>query len=187
MSDQKTELRRAFLAARRLQDSVTVIANSDALVRHLAAWLASRSFDQVFLYTPHRGEPDITGIAAHLRPGTRCGLPVVEGGGVLRFHQWSPGDPLRPNRYGIGEPERPSPVLAPGAGTVILVPSLALDKSGIRLGYGGGFYDRLLPAAAGATTVGIAFSSFVVDMLPRESHDYPLQWIATESSVYTKR
>jgi 5-formyltetrahydrofolate cyclo-ligase len=94
-----------------------------------------------------------------------------------------PGDPLHPTDYGPREPARRVPV-DPSAVDVVITPGLAFDRRGHRLGYGGGYYDRYLarlhPAAA---RVGIAFSVQLVDELPVESVDQPVDVIVTDQEV----
>ena len=111
----------------------------------------------------------------------------------MAFYEWDAAAPLVPNRFGIPEPD-PAVVrrvdLGPVAGAppaVLLVPAVALDRGGHRMGYGGGYYDRFLSAAAGGrggmTTVGVVFAEFVVARLPAEPHDHPVQFLATETGV----
>ncbi len=108
-------------------------------------------------------------------------LPVVTGDGApLTMRAWRPGEALQAGRWNI-------PVPGPEAGEVepdvLLVPLLAFDSAGYRLGYGGGFYDRTLQRLRGlkpVVTVGIAFAGQEVDKVPRGPYDQPLEWILTE-------
>jgi 5-formyltetrahydrofolate cyclo-ligase len=117
-------------------------------------------------------------------PQLQYALPVIgAAAGEMAFHRWRLGEPLRPNRYKILEPDpQTAPPLVPAAATIILVPCLAADRSGCRLGYGGGYYDRFLKTAA-ATTVGVVFADALVPVLPGESHDVRLAFVATERGV----
>lgn len=89
-----------------------------------------------------------------------------------------PSAPLRVQKWNVREPENPEPV-DPGQLDLILVPALAFDLHGVRLGHGGGHYDRLLPQVRGFR-LGLAFHEQVVDALPREPHDQTVQAILTE-------
>lgn len=85
---------------------------------------------------------------------------------------------LRPNRWGVLEPEPTEPV-APADVDVVLVPSLAVDRSGYRLGYGGGYYDAFLADVA-APRVAPNYAACLVDVLPREAHDVRVDLVVTE-------
>ncbi|MDT7950734.1 MAG: 5-formyltetrahydrofolate cyclo-ligase [Acetobacteraceae bacterium] len=112
--------------------------------------------------------------------GHRTALPVTPAiGQPLSFRCWRPGCPLRPGRFGTFEPEG-----EPLVPTVLLVPLLAFDRSGARLGYGGGFYDRTLARAApGTLAIGCAYALQEVARVATETHDHPLHAIATELGV----
>lgn len=106
---------------------------------------------------------------------------VAAKGAALVFHHWKPGDVLKPGAYGIAEPSPDWPIAHP---KILLVPLLAFDSSGHRLGYGGGFYDRTLgQLGKGVRTIGIAYAGQEVKSLSHEPHDHPLDMIATEEGV----
>jgi 5-formyltetrahydrofolate cyclo-ligase len=113
--------------------------------------------------------------------GCQTCIPVViENNTPLEFRAWAPGEPTVPGRWGIPVPPDGSPVVDPD---VLLVPMLAYDTSGYRLGYGGGFYDRTLEklrALKPVTAIGVAYSAQQVDTVIRGDHDQPLDWILTE-------
>lgn len=111
-------------------------------------------------------------------------LPVVTGKEQpLIFRKWFVDEKLVPGTFGTSEPLASEPEINP---EILLVPMLAFDAQGYRLGYGGGFYDRTiekLEKLGPITTVGIAFSAQHVDTVPRGPHDRPLQWVATERDL----
>jgi 5-formyltetrahydrofolate cyclo-ligase len=115
----------------------------------------------------------------------RLALPRVAGSDVpLIFHQWLPGDELETGAHGIATPHTEMPVLTP---SLLLVPMLAADERGYRLGYGGGYYDRTLSAlrdAGPVIAVGLAYEAQRVKKLPVQRHDQPLDWIITEKGAY---
>lgn len=92
---------------------------------------------------------------------------------------------LEPGAFGTIQP-RALQLVNINTCDLIIVPLLAFDRSRYRLGYGKGFYDRLL-ATSPAATIGVAFAAQEVDRLPREPHDLPLDWIVTEDEVVTIR
>jgi 5-formyltetrahydrofolate cyclo-ligase len=105
---------------------------------------------------------------------------VVSGQGQpLVFRSWKPGDTTSAAVWGIGEPLGSAPVVEPD---VLLVPLLAFDADGYRLGYGGGFYDRTLARLRGMKSVvaiGLAFDEQQVDSVPHTGRDERLDWVLT--------
>jgi 5-formyltetrahydrofolate cyclo-ligase len=114
--------------------------------------------------------------------GHRVCLPVMQGKGLpLLFRTWKPGDPMKATIWGIAEPLPTASLLEPD---VLLVPLLAFDSMGYRLGYGGGFYDRTLAelrARKPVIAIGLAFDEQRVDSLPHVDYDQPLDWVLTPS------
>jgi 5-formyltetrahydrofolate cyclo-ligase len=121
-------------------------------------------------------------VAALTARGSTLVLPVARKGRPLEFRRWRAGEPLRRSAFGVEEPEA-GEALDPEA---LIVPLLAFDRRGFRLGYGGGFYDRTLAAlrARGAVrAVGFAFAAQEVASLPAEPHDARLDLIVTEAET----
>jgi 5,10-methenyltetrahydrofolate synthetase len=165
-----------------------------AAQRHILedpAWAAAGI---VALYVPFGGEVDTTLLQHMARLGgkqlwlPRC-LPDA-GRGVMEFAQCQTPH-LRPGAFGIMEPD---PLLCPAAPDglapdLVLVPAIAFDRAGYRLGYGGGYYDRFLDAAlardawARTRLLGLAPEKLVVPALPRDAWDHPVHGIATERGV----
>jgi 5-formyltetrahydrofolate cyclo-ligase len=112
--------------------------------------------------------------------GHRLCLPVMPGKGLpLSFRAWTPGDATTAAVWGIHEPLLSAPVLDPD---VLLIPLLAFDDRGNRLGYGGGFYDRTiaqLRALKPVVTIGLAFDEQRVVAVPHGDHDEGLEWVLT--------
>lgn len=130
-----------------------------------------------------RDEIDPSALLAWLHSeGFRLALPVMEGKGMpLIMRAWAPGDELQGVQWGIKEPLSDKPAVDPD---VLLVPLLAFDAHGYRLGYGGGFYDRTiarLRKSKPVVTVGIAYDELKVDAVPHESYDQRLDWVLTPS------
>ena len=111
-------------------------------------------------------------------------LPCVEVvGAPLVFREWSPGDDLVEEPFGTCAPAPPP---TPRDPDVLLVPLLAIDRSGYRLGYGGGFYDRTLEALRAIksiSAVGVAYAAQEVPAVPRDEGDQPVDLIVTEREV----
>ena len=116
------------------------------------------------------------------RDGMRLALPVIAGKGKpLLFRAWTPGDLMDKGVWGIAEPKADKPAVEPD---VVLLPLLAFDRQGWRLGYGGGFYDRTLQglrARKQIVAVGLAYDGQEVEAVPRLDYDQRLDWVLTPS------
>jgi 5-formyltetrahydrofolate cyclo-ligase len=114
--------------------------------------------------------------------GHTLALPVMQGkANPLLFRRYTPGDALAATTWGIREPLATATAITPD---LLLVPLLAFDASGQRLGYGGGFYDRTIAEARKAndiTAVGVAFDEQRLDAVPHVDYDEPLDWLLTPS------
>lgn len=134
-------------------------------------------------YFPIRGELDCLPLLTWLtQAGWSPALPVIPDEGPLHFHSWTPGDPLRAGRFRIPEPANGAHVTP----RVLLVPLLAFDARGFRLGYGRGDYDRTLAAlrqTGGVTAIGLAFDEQEVAEVPVAPTDEPLDWMLTPSGA----
>jgi 5-formyltetrahydrofolate cyclo-ligase len=133
-------------------------------------------------FLAYRTEIDVLPLMARLvADGAVTALPVVTGKGQpLVFRRWEPGGPLEEAHFGIHVPPATAGEVEPD---VLLVPMLAFDRQGYRLGYGGGFYDRTLErlrALKPVTAIGVAFAAQEVAEVMRGAHDQPLDFILTE-------
>ncbi len=129
---------------------------------------------------PLPGEIDLRPLlhTLHAR-GFGIGLPeTTPRGKPLIFRRWQPDSVMLPEKFGTFKPD--GPVIEPD---LFLVPLLAFDRSGRRLGYGGGYYDRTLPLYPGRPALGFAYAAQEVANLPSEPHDHPLDAIVTEAGV----
>lgn len=117
--------------------------------------------------------------------GLALALPIVTGKGKpLTFRRWSPGDAMDAGVWDIPQPKADKPVVEPD---ILLVPLLAVDEAGWRLGYGGGFYDRTLRDLRGRKpilAVGLAYEEQVVDAVPHLDYDEPLDWVLTPGGAW---
>jgi 5-formyltetrahydrofolate cyclo-ligase len=118
------------------------------------------------------------------RRGHPIGLPLVVAKQTpLLFRAWKPGDILKPGGFNTEVPAEDKPEVVPD---ILLVPLLAFDREGYRLGYGGGFYDRTLEklrASGPRLAIGVAFAAQEVEAVPRGDHDQPLDMLLTEEEV----
>ena len=131
-------------------------------------------------FWPIQTEVDIRPLLAALYARDHpIGLPVTgRRGEALTFRAWNPDAPLLPGRFGTSHPSGEE--LTPDA---LLIPLLAFDHAGNRLGYGGGFYDRTLALLPRALRIGCAFAAQELDKVPAGPYDQPLHAVATEAGL----
>jgi 5-formyltetrahydrofolate cyclo-ligase len=131
----------------------------------------------VCAYVPVGSEPgSVVMLDTLVAAGCSVLLPLVTGPGPLDWASYQGSDLLAPARFGLLEPLGPRlGVNAVSSATTVLVPALAVDRLGVRLGRGGGHYDRTLPLAdPAAELIAVVRDSELVDWLPREPHDVPM-------------
>ena len=184
--DEKAALRKS--AGRRRKAAAAAAAGdvAAALRRAFEAVPQPTAPTTVSGYWPIGSEIDpLPILEAYDASGHTLGLPVVEAPArPLLFRRWRPGNVLHAAGFGLQEPDASSPAVTP---RLLLVPLLAFDRAGYRLGYGGGFYDRTLAklraADPGCLAVGLAYAAQEVEAVPREATDQPLDWIVTETEA----
>jgi 5-formyltetrahydrofolate cyclo-ligase len=186
----KDALRREILARRDAQAPDAAARASQAVARRVEALPRFAAAREVLAYLPIRGEVD-AGILVKglLAAGRRVLLPRCrpDAPGELDLGCLACLEDAVPGRYGILEP--PAAVCKTPAAfspDVILVPGVAFDVRGTRLGFGGGYYDRLLalPMARAALTVGLAYAFQVLPQLPAAAWDRPVDVLVTERTTY---
>ncbi len=151
---------------------------SAKVAAHLVAFLQARKVRRVLVYRALPGEPDVSALAPHFDLlTTRARFRPAP---HLTLHPWETATEL--SRFGVLQPPADAPRVGLETVDAVLLPALAYDRRGVRLGYGGGFYDRLLPEFTGPT-VGVVWDPLVVEELPCETHDLRVGFLATETGV----
>ena len=185
VSEEKEALRRRLLKARQTIPPRLRQAKSARICHHLSNWETFAASKLTLAYCSFRGEPQLDSLFQ--QPHRVWGLPRCEGQTLIwhrwfRYSQWS----LRTGTYGITEPDSSAPSVEPYQVDLILVPCLACDVNGYRLGYGGGFYDRMLnnPKWADIPTIGIVFEYARLPLVPKEDWDIRLHGVCTESGLF---
>jgi 5-formyltetrahydrofolate cyclo-ligase len=179
----KTEAR-VLAKLRRAEAAASAgLAEAEAVAERVAELLADFPKPTVVAgYWPIGTELDVRHTLSHLDLiGFGCALPVVVAKGEpLTFRTWTPQVLMERSGLGILAPAATVPEVDPD---VLLVPLLAFDRAGYRLGYGAGFYDRTLERlrrSKRVTAIGIGFAGQEVDSVPRDQYDQPLDWLVTE-------
>lgn len=163
--------------------------DTEAATTHFFNALNVQTAHIVSLYWPRGREFDPRGIMERLlNEGIACALPVIEKGKKeLRFAVWKDGDPLAKGPLGILQPvvDEKTKWIDPD---IVVVPLLAFDRSGGRIGYGGGYYDttlRALRARKSIVAVGVGYGQqAVLFKLPQEPHDEKLDWMITPQKAF---
>lgn len=190
ISDQKSRLRHLALERRAsLPDPERLEASRriGGTVAHLfSTEFANHPQAIVAGYWPIRDEIDPRpAMTALEQAGYSLALPVIAGDS-LHFHRYRTGDTLVKGRFNTREPAADSPIVTPA---FVLVPLVAFDGQCQRLGYGAGFYDRMLAGfgAARPLTLGLAYECQCLPELPVDGHDQPLDLVVTESDLRRRR
>ena len=193
---EKSLLRKRYADIRQGLSDADRAAWSKEIYDKLYALPAWQNANILCAYVSIRGELDTTPIIRQaLREGKRVALPCTltdahEGRMIFRILSSDDLGVLQKQRFGIPEPDATCAELSTSdlAQAVMLLPALAFDLDGYRLGYGGGYYDRFLGKARqegyAPATVGLAFSPLVADTLPHDAYDIPAHIIITERSVH---
>lgn len=176
----RRELRRGMATTRAALPKEARAARAERAAERLLAFVAERAIDQVVAYVAARGEldpaPSLARFAAH---GLPIALPRVRDvAGGMTFHLDC--GPRVAGAFGLSEPPADAPPVVLGPGTLVLVPALAVDTRGNRLGQGRGFYDRALAGAPGFHVAFVHDFQLVAELLP-EAHDVPVHAIVTDA------
>lgn len=181
------KLLRRQLQADRLS-LVDRLQRAQHLQQVLRVWLVTRRERTIGAYWPIKGEFDALPALyrwSEADPARRIGLPVIDRETrQMAFHVWYPGCPMEEDAYGIPKPKG-TEVFQP---ELLLVPCVGFGPGGVRLGYGGGFYDRTLASLQPRpATCGLAYAHGFVPWLEAEAHDVPLDAVLTEDGVAFER
>ncbi len=183
--NKKTQLRLSLIKNRQSLSPQEWQEKSQSVCIKLQESAIFHQSQTILAYFSFRQEPDLSSLF-HQNFNKNWGFPrCVEKS--LIWHRWQPSDPLKKGAFGILEPDINLPQIEPKTVDLILVPAVACDRQGYRLGYGGGFYDRLLsqPQWSKIPTIGIVFEQAYLPQLPRETWDKSLRFVCTEHQLIT--
>ncbi|TBR36853.1 MULTISPECIES: 5-formyltetrahydrofolate cyclo-ligase [Dyella] len=187
---QRRELRQQLAERRRALTPAQRIAAAQGLRRSLDQLPEYLTDLRVAGYWATNGELPLNLVIPPLAGrGQQFLLPVIGPGTRLQFAPWQNGEDVQPNRYGIPEPVDPRELLEPFQLDLVLVPLMAFDRRGGRLGYGGGYYDRSFAflndqvRPTEPLLVGIGYAFQELDHIEQADWDVPLDFIATDQEL----
>lgn len=186
MTNKKDEKRLLREHYRALREAIPSAARAEMDARLLAGIEASASYryaGTLLAYAPIGAEIDVLPLICRaLASGRRVALPRTLGHGEMTFHYISSPEELTVGGYGIREPREDAPLYEGAPLSLCLVPGIAFDRSGHRIGYGGGYYDRFLREHEIAT-LGLIYRCGIADSLPAGRYDCAVRALATEEGI----
>ncbi len=187
MSDlqtKKQQLRQYYRTFRQQRTSNEKTACDLAMQERFCQSAIYRQCSVLLAYAATVAEPETEWILSQAwQDGKTVGLPKCLPNRQMVFCQVTSSQQLQKGTYGILEPDAACPILElPETGCVCLVPGLAFDRNGYRLGYGGGYYDRFLQQHPQLIRVGYCPTACFTDSLPREKTDLPVQYLITDQT-----
>ena len=188
MNDNTRELKNALRAEYkqlRAEMSEQTRRDRDSRICSAITALASYRFaNTVLMYAPTENEIDVSAIALHaVGAGKRIAYPVCNTAEhTMEFKLVDHPSQLVKGSYSIPEPPADAPTVSDLADTICLVPGLVFDKNGDRVGYGKGYYDRFLSTYR-QTKLGIVYSDFILERVPRGRFDRHVDILATERGI----
>jgi 5-formyltetrahydrofolate cyclo-ligase len=182
----KAELRKRMRALRKTLPPAACADRSTRIADRVSALEPIARARAVALFWPieDRHEVDLRSLDVRLRArGVRVAYPGIEAeGGAMTFRFVEDTDAMEPRGFGFREPSLREPEARPGELDAIVVPALAVDPRGHRIGYGVGYYDRALPRfAPPATSIAVAFDFQLVAEAPDTPLDVPVAWVVTDA------
>lgn len=185
LASEKRKLRQQMQAKRVQMPHAVAATAANAVARHFADHPILAFAKSFAGYVSMRGEIDVLPVFEIMAKWNKLtALPCIRSDKNLHFREWSLGEPLIKSELGTQEPVATNPSIIPA---LVLVPMLAFDGDGYRLGYGGGYYDRTMQTLRDFATpplfVGVAYAAQEVDRIPTDEHDQPLDGILTELGV----
>lgn len=168
----KSQLRKIFLSIRDNKTPEELNIRSEIIIEQLIKKIDWNKISSVSLYYPIHNEVNVLGIVEFLRSiNIQTLLPVDDG-----FSIWSEDDDLESNKWGAKEPLDKTLIIP----DLVIVPIVCFDRNGYRIGYGSGFYDKILCNMYASRKIGVAYSFQENHNIPYETHDIKLELIVTE-------
>lgn len=177
--ETKADIRKRVLQERNKLSKQEVINKSEVICNQLLNSEEYKTAKVIYIYMDFRNEVITRQIIENaFKNGKKVALPRVEGD-VINFYYIHNLNDLKTGCWGILEPE--TTILAEDDNALIVVPGVAFDERGYRVGYGKGYYDKFLSKHKEFTKIAFAFELQIVDHITYEEHDIAMDWIATEN------
>ncbi len=161
-----------------------VAQSNEALFCHLTQLEELQTAQRVFCYVSVKKEPDTRRLISQLLcMGKTVAVPRCETESIMHAHEITSFDALQPVRFGLLEPPKTAPYLAPEAFDLVLAPCVAVTKEGHRLGHGAGYYDRFL-AKTNCPILCLCYEALLFDTLPCDTFDLRMDLVQTEETLY---
>ncbi|GIW48315.1 MAG: 5-formyltetrahydrofolate cyclo-ligase [Deltaproteobacteria bacterium] len=181
--NEKERLRRIFILKRLELEQERVVRYSQVITELLTRLRIFKEAKRIALYHPIKNEVETRGIFKKARSqGKEIYFPLVRDSG-LEFHKVNSLCELRPGKFGILEPSTNSSKLPIERLDVLVVPGVVFDYQGRRIGYGGGYYDRILGRILKERRIGLAYGFQVLDSIPEGISDHRVGMVITESGI----
>lgn len=186
--EAKRELRKSIQRVRRFVPSAARAASSDRIRARLRDEGVYEGVRAMASYAPIEGKGEVGTAGLHEDAAARgivVAYPSLEEDGSMVFRACS-ALPTEERGHGFAEPPVDAPIVAFEALDLVIVPGLAFDPTGHRIGYGAGYYDRALPRCTAARKVGVAFELQIVIEVPARPLDVPVDLVVTEKRTYAR-
>lgn len=166
-----------------------VEAKGESVTNTVLSFIQRSDFKSVFIYSDFRNEVPTSGIIEFcFKNHIKVGLPRSFKDHSMKFYRIESFDDLIPGYQGIFEPDAEKcEELYGDTSTLMILPGVAFDQNGRRLGYGGGFYDRYLELKPEIYKIGVAYDLQIEQLLPKDKHDILMDMIITETGIIYKK
>ena len=177
---KKTQLRTQMRTLRDSIDPRIRSINSSQIALKLLAREDVLHADRIFVYVSFRSEVDTHSlIEKFVQEGKKVFIPVIRSKEQMQMARFVGWENMQADSFGVLVPDQP--IIDQGHIDTAIVPGLAFSPDGARIGYGKGHYDRFFVHHSVETRIGIAFDCQIIEQIPTNAFDYPMDWVITES------
>lgn len=180
----KVELRKKLKSLRNDLTQEQVAKSSAQVAKQILACDAYRKAKHIMGYLAFGKELSVDGILKQaLADGKRVYVPEIISQTEIRAVELKDFNWFELDRYGIRSVPKPTEIIDPAILQLVLVPAVAYDKRGYRMGMGAGYYDRFLPLTENAIKIGVAYEALLQEQLPKDEYDVCVSWLVSESGI----
>lgn len=183
---KKDIIRKKYIMFRHELDRKIALNLSDRISEKLFKTNEYAEAKEIFTYIGVKNEVETYNIVGRaLRDKKRVAVPKVHGDTTMEFYYINSLEELQNARFGLLEPSDTATLAAPNDKTLFIVPGVAFDTSGNRIGFGAGYYDTYLKNNKHGIMIGLAYDFQIIEKLPRDDFDVPVHIVITEAKVYS--